>query len=199
HPRELAIAHPADVAYAVLGAKIQLDPPARDPHVAVAQGGQSEGVVLRGVLRVAHPRERVFHQAHDGGEDLLPRQVRQTEIGGDAAADRRQRLAELEHVLVFRFIPGVSPARVVAILFAPPRVPSRGLEMPILEGADPYVGPCWRNGQSPDAGQLRGIPDYLPLRASIGEASSTPVTGDPRLPIADVPQPCDPGRGDVFG
>lgn len=46
HPRELAIAHLADVADAVLGAKVELDATARDPHMAVAQRGQTERVVL---------------------------------------------------------------------------------------------------------------------------------------------------------
>src|SRR6185312_9838065 len=117
------------------------DAPTHDAHVPVAQGGEAEGVVLHGIFGIADPRQSVLHETHHCSEDLLARQPRPAEIRCEPTADRRQRPSELEHVPVFRLVPDASPSRVIPMLLAATRIPSRRLQMSVLQWADPYVGP----------------------------------------------------------
>ena len=62
-----------------------------------------------------------------------------------------KRVGKLDDVFVLRALSDFAEARVVTILLPPLRISAGRLDMAIRVRADPYVGPCWGNGERPDA------------------------------------------------
>ncbi len=114
---------------AALAAEGEAQHLAVDAHVAPAQRGEAEGVVLARVLVVADADQRAVEQPHHGGEELAPRMVRRAQVALDALAQQRQHLAELEHVAELRVVARLAVRRVIAVLLAAARVARRGLDV----------------------------------------------------------------------
>src|SRR5215212_839104 len=77
HPRDIArhaaIAHVDLVRLAALATEGEVHRRSGDVDVVVAQGRQSVGVVVAGILRVADSDQRLVEQAHRDGEGLFTR------------------------------------------------------------------------------------------------------------------------------
>lgn len=82
----------------------------------------------------------------------------------------------------------------VAILLAASRVASGGLQMTVLYGADPHIGPRGRNHQRPNAGEGLRAANAPALHVEIDEAFAVRLLADARPFIAHVTQACL-GRG----
>ncbi len=102
-----------------------------DLGVAVAHRCQAVGPVLLRVLVVADADQRCLQQPDDQRQDLLPRQPVAPQVGLDALADARQRLAEGNHVLILVGIANLAPLRVIAVLLASLRIASGRLDVAI--------------------------------------------------------------------
>ena len=161
--------------------------------MAVAQGGQPEGVVLPPVFGVSDAQEAAVEDSDDGGHHLLARHAVPRQVAADALAQAWQRPPEVEHPAVLGLIPNLAPALVVAVLLAAPGVTSGGLQVPARIGTDPDVGPGRRDGKGQDPSPRRGV-DRLAIRAEEDEAAARAAAPDPGPRVAYVAQPCGPGR-----
>src|SRR6478672_11354263 len=91
-------------------------------------------------------------------------------------------------MLVFVFVPGFAPERVVAVLLAAPGITPGNLHMAIRIGADPDLVPRRRDDQRLDASQSRLVPDGPSRGIDISEASAQALAPDSRFCVAYVAQ-----------
>src|SRR5207245_10227871 len=150
HPRNRPVSHPDGDLDAALALEKKADSGAPDVDVSVAQRGQPERVVLPGVFLVADPEVRGLEQADDGRHDLILRQPVTSQITRDAPPEVGQDLSEAGHAVEFVGVTGLAPARVLAMLLAPPGVPPGCLQMAARAGRDPDVIPRGRSRKRPN-------------------------------------------------
>src|ERR1700733_552619 len=105
------------------------------------------------------------------------------------AAQVRQCLAKGLHAIKLAVVAQLSPARVIAILFALSGIAAGGLQMPTWIGTDPYIDIGRWNRQCADALQLLAVPDVPAIDIAIAEALAMSQPTDAGLCIADVDQP----------
>ena len=160
---------------------LEQEPDRRAFHVdvAVTQRRQSEGLVLLGVLLVADARERRLEKADDRGHDLLLRQAGPAQVACDASANAREHAPEPRHAAELVGVTSLPPPRVVAVLLAAPRVPSRRLKVTARSRRDPHVLPRRRDDEGADPFERRGVTHQLPVRVAIFERPSPAHTPDP--------------------
>ena len=126
-----------------------------DLHVRVAQGGQPVALVLLGVIDIADADERVFQEMDDRRQNLFARQTPQAHVLVDGFADRRKRLREGKHVLVFRALAHFAESRVIAVLLAPLGIPAGRLNVAVGFRRDPHIRIGRRDGELADPLQRR--------------------------------------------
>ena len=186
----------ADLQHPLL-ARLALEPEAQarslDADVPVAEGGEAEALVVAGVGGVADADQRGVEQPDDGGDHLLAPEPAAAEIGLDGAAQPRQRAGEVDQVGVFHLVAAGGPAVVVAVLLAAAGVLAGRLQVAVVAGGDPDVGPGRRHRQRGDAVEDRGIGDGAAVRPDVGEAAAGAAAADARLGVAAV------GQRDVAG
>ena len=117
---------------AALAAKIKLNLRTAHGDMPIAKCGQTEGVVLLGVLLVPDSDKGRLQQANDRREDFAARQLPCLEITCDAAANPWQSLTKGGHSVILRFIACFSPLRMIAVLLSPTRIASDRLKMAFL-------------------------------------------------------------------
>ena len=117
------------------------------------------------------------------------------EIRVAAFADPGQDLREVDESLELGVVATRSPALVVAILLAPPRVAPGGLQVPGGVGTDPDVGPRRRDGQLPDPPQDRPVVDRRPIGRPVAEPAPGPAPFDPGSRIGRVAESRGASRG----
>ncbi len=103
--------------------------------------------MVRAVLVVAHPDQRLLQQLNDRGEDFLFRQTLTTQIRVGASPYGRKDQREADQTVVLRLVAHFAPAGMISILLPSARVAARCLKMTSLIGTDPDVFPGWRNHQ----------------------------------------------------
>ena len=182
------------VLLATLAAKGESDLGADDVDVPVAQRGQPVGPVLLAVLIIPDADSRIFQQADDAREHLLPRQSGSFEVAVRLFADLRQRLGKGEHAVVLDRVADLAPMRVVAILLAAPRVASGRLQVATRVGTDPDIAPGGRDGEPLDPVDRLRVSDGAAVRIQIGEPLPHPLPPDSRRLVGHVAQPRGPGR-----
>ena len=123
---------------------------------------------------------------HDGRQHLVARQARQRHLRIDALAHRRQCLGELHQPLVLGAVAHGNEIDVIAVLLAPLGIAAGRLQMAVLAGADPHVGPGRRNGERSDARHGIGIAHRLAAAVEIGEAGAALLPAYPRLAIIHI-------------
>ena len=74
---------------------------------------------MSGVFLVAHADERGLEESDNGGGDLAAAQAGRSQVAPHAGAQSGQRAGEFEHPAVLAPVAHFTPARVVAVLFAP--------------------------------------------------------------------------------
>ena len=184
---------------AALAAEGEADGGALDLGVAVAQGGQAEGVVGARVLLVADADERGLQQPHHRGQHLLARQPLAAEVaprpaGAAPAAPRRRRSCGRTWSRRGRRASGV-----VAVLLAAAGVAAGGLEVAVRRAGRSRrrSRPAgWRASRSAAArrGRARGA-----VRQEVGEALAAPPAADAGSAVADVAQARGAGAGGRIG
>ena len=131
-----------------LAAEAEVDGVAFDGDVFVLDGGEAEGVVGAGVFFVADADEGFFEELDHGGEDFFAGEAGVLEVAGGGAADFGECFAEGDEAVEFCFIAGgCCPLGVVAVLFAVAGVFAGGLDVALVGGADPDVGPGGGDGE----------------------------------------------------
>src|SRR5207253_8550483 len=93
------------------------------------------------------------------------------EIGADAAAEGRQRLAELDDALELLLLARGAEPGVVEVLRAPLLVHADGLQRRGVAAGDAYVLPRRRDAQHGDASERLLVFDRLAVRGAVREAS----------------------------
>src|SRR5207237_5162450 len=119
--------------FSTLAAKLKVQLRPFDLHMLAAQGSQAKGLVFFGIFFVADADKAYLEEFNHRGQHFISRQAGQLEISCHATANPRERVGEGDHVKIFGFIAHFTPALVVAMLLAPARVSSGGLEMTIRE------------------------------------------------------------------
>ena len=174
---------------AALAAKTEAQLRRPDLHVPILERGQAERLVGARILLVADANERGFEQPGHGREHLLPRQPGPPQIGRDPPAQPRQRVSERDHARVLGAVALLAPARVIAVLLAPARVPPRRLQVALGKGTDPDVTPGGRHGELANALQRRRVADDVAGRI-LDREGIDPATPLPHLLAqAAPPQP----------
>jgi hypothetical protein len=180
---------------AALAAEFELDLAAVDADVAVAQRRQAEGFVGARVLLVPDPHHGRLQQVDDRRQHFFARQAGQFQGAVDFGADRGQRLAEVDHALVFRLVAHAAPFRMVAVLLASARVAARGLQVAVGLRADPDIGPGRGNHERLDALERGFVRDRLALGREVAEAILARFAPDAGLVVVDVAQAGSLGGG----
>ncbi len=147
-------------------------------HMAALQGGEAEGVVLAQVGFIADTDQALFQEADDGCEDLLPGEAAPAEIGGNAAAENRQDLGEMQDMGKLDLIAEGGPVGMIEILLAPPGVAAGRLQMSPRRGADPDLAPGRWNDQGSDALQGLRIANSRSIRRQVPEPHAAPAPAD---------------------
>jgi len=186
--RELRVVHGDAVELAALAAELEFHARAAHLHVAVAHGGEAEGVVLLGIALVADANRGALEEPHDERQHLAARQPGKGDVGARLAADARQRLGEFHQMVELVGVAHLSPARVVAVLLAAARVAARDLEMSALVAADPHVGPRGRNHEEPDALERRLVGDAPAFRVEVLERLAAGLAHVALLAVARIAQ-----------
>jgi len=166
---------------------------ALDRHVPVAERGQPEAAIQPRIVGIADPDERGIEKVNDGRDDLPEGQAGTSHIALHAASDRRQRMGEVEDVLVFRGVADLEEIRMVAVLLAALRITARGLDVAVRVGADPDIGPGRRHGQPSDSCLRLPIADRATVRIAIGEALAARDAADAGFVVRDMGKPSAAG------
>src|SRR5690606_38948125 len=117
------------------------------------------------------------------------------EIAGDALSDPGQDLAECDHAFVLRLIAHGAPVGMVTILFAVSGIAAGGLDVAVVVGADPNVGPGRRNGEAADAAERALVPDYPAVGSAVAETVLHRFASNAGPVVAHVAQSGGAGGG----
>src|SRR5689334_3794291 len=104
------------LAAAALAAEVEAQPVTLGLDVMRAQCGQAIGTVAARVLLVTDAYQGAVEQTHHSGKHLFARQSWQPQIACDAAAQRRQHLAERSDAREFLRVTPMAPTCVIAVL-----------------------------------------------------------------------------------
>ena len=110
------------------------------------------------------------------------------EVALHDAAQSRQRLGELEHLVELLLVAPRAPVGVVQVLLAPGGVDSRRLQVTARVHADPHVLPRGRDRQLADAGERLLVVDALSVGIEELEPAPAPPARDARLRTIDSSQ-----------
>ena len=154
--------------HAAFGAKMKMD--RLSPHVRmpILHRRQAKGMILPRIFVVADSYQRRFEQPDDGGQNLLARQPGAAQIAAHAPANPRQRLAELQQIVVLAHPADGIPARMIAVLLPAFGIAAGGLEMGRGIRGNPHVGPSRRDGQRANASESSGVFDRASRGVEIG-------------------------------
>ena len=157
-------------------------------HVMVAQRRQPVRFVRPRILFVADAQQRFVEQADDRGEHLVLRQPGQGEILLQSTPQPRQLRAELDHARELAVVARFAPLRVIAILLALPRIPTRRLQVSARLAANPHVRISGRNRELADSIE-RAWSLYRPaVRPEIVEVRPAALAADAGLGVGNVEQ-----------
>jgi len=120
--------------------------------------------------------------------DLLARQAGQRQVAAQPSPQPGQRLPERDQAHELAAIAEDAPARVVAILLAPPRVAAGRLQVTARIAADPHLGVGRRHRQRADARQLCGVADPCAVGIEVDEARPAAPAADTGRVVAHVDQ-----------
>ena len=188
-PRDAPVADLHAMQLAALAAELELEARAGDADVAVAHRREAERPVRARVLLVADPHERRLEQPHERREDLLARHAGEREVASHPPAQRRERAREVDQLVVLRLVADLAPARVVAVLLAPPRVTSDGLDVAAGRRADAHVRPRRRDRECADSFEIGASAQGTAGGPAVAEPPSRPHPPDGGSLIRDVAQP----------
>src|SRR5581483_3752861 len=143
----------------------------------------------------ADAEEAEVQQTHRARQHAVAVEVRPGQPLGALAPDCGESAGELEHVVELLAVAPLPPGRVVQVLPAPGGVGAHGLQMAVLVGADPYVGPRRRDGQRPDAGDRLSFGNARPVAVQIHEPSAGLAARETRVVAGHTAQT---GHGQTF-
>ena len=108
-------------------------------------------MIASSIFRITNANQGSIEERHDGRQYLLARQAWQRQHTVNAIADFGKGFPEICHAVKFRLIPDPPPERMIAVLLAASRIPSRSLYVSLGKWTYPNVAPGRRNGQALDA------------------------------------------------
>src|SRR5581483_8923433 len=184
-----------DAPLAALGDEVERHHVALDADVSLADRRQPVVLVLLGVALGADAEEAEVQQTHRARQHAVAVEVRPGQPLGALAPDCGESAGELEHVVELLAVAPLPPGRVVQVLPAPGGVGAHGLQMAVLVGADPYVGPRRRDGQRPDAGDRLSFGNARPVAVQIHEPSAGLAARETRVVAGHTAQT---GHGQTF-
>jgi hypothetical protein len=82
----------------------------------------------------------------------------------------RESICKLDDMLVLGTFSDFTEAGMVAVLLSPLGISAGRLNMAVREWADPYAGPCGRNGEGLDASENVGLFQCSPVRSQVSES-----------------------------
>src|SRR6187397_2345645 len=97
--------------------------------------------------------------------------------------------------MIFRLVPDLTPARMIAILLAPPRIAPDRLQVPAGIGTDPYVPPCRWNDQGSDAVKDCLFANRFAVRPDVLERIRPAKAADAGTCVGGVAKTRFPGGG----
>ena len=171
---------------AALAPKAEVHVRADHFNMSVSQGCQAEGAVLLSILLIANSDSGLLEQPDNRRQHLLSRHAGPFQVAVGPLADLWQGRGKGHHPVVLDGIANLAPAQVIAVLFAPPGVAPRRLQMAVRVGADPDIGPGRRHGQAFDPPDRIPVIDGAALAGAIHEALPGALPADPRTQIRDV-------------
>src|SRR5438046_4368157 len=104
----------------------------------------------------------------------------------DASTYGGQRFTKGDHTVIFCLVAHFTPARMIAILFAPFGIASSRLDMSIGYWTYPYFGPGGRDTQRANTLQDFLVMNRLSIEADVAEVFSNALAPDARGGVADV-------------
>ena len=161
-----------------LAAELEAQRRSVDLRVLVAHRRQTERMIVAGVLLVADPDQRLLEQLHDRREHLLPRQPRLLQIGARAASNAWKHPRERHEAFVLGFVTRLTPARMVAVLFASARVAARRLNVAAGVGTDPHVRPRRRDDDRSDSLEFGATGNRAPVGSDVAKSVPAPEPAD---------------------
>src|SRR5579859_2111714 len=156
--------------------------------MAATQGGQSIRVVLAHIFLVPHANERGIEQAHNRRQHFYIGQARQRKVARNSLADSWKRLTKGDHAIILGLVAHLSPARMIAVLFAPFGIPPGCLKVSFRRRAYPHIFPCRRYADFLNAFQLSRVMNRLAIQSHIAEVFPHALAPYPRLSIAHITQ-----------
>src|SRR5438105_10580734 len=112
----------------------------------------------------------------------------QCQVFGDTFADCGQCFTKVNHATIFRLVPHLAPAMMVAVLLTPFRVTPRRLNVSIWPGAYPYIGPGRWYTERANTLQLFLVVYWFAIKADITKVFTSSLTPYARAGITDVAQ-----------
>jgi len=174
--------------HAAFRAKVERHSLAAHLYVMIPERRQAVRMIRPRVLVVADTDQRLLEQADDGGEDALAGERRPFHVGRHPAANARQRRAELDEMVVLRFITRGAPRGVVAVLLASARVAAGRLNVTVVGRTNPDVRPRRRNRECVDAIERRRVADHATRGGDVRETRPGTAATNARPFVGDVPE-----------
>src|ERR1700722_9445834 len=169
---------------------MEMDAGPVDIRMAIPQRRQAEGFVGLHIFFVAHSNTCLIQQARNRRDYFTLRQAAPRQILIHARANFRQSGAEGGHTVELRLVAHLAIVRMIAVLFAPPRIASNRLNMAVLEWANPYVLPSRRDHQRMNSLQRRLVANRFRVWSKVDETFPTALPGDTRLFAGHIAEMC---------
>ncbi|KAG1433533.1 hypothetical protein G6F57_022078 [Rhizopus arrhizus] len=149
--------------------------------MAVAQCGQSERAVLLCVGFIAGPHQGVGQQRDHHRQHFFPGETRPLEIARQPPPQRGDGLAKGDDAVELAGVALLRPVGVVAVLLAPTRIATGGLQVAVGVRADPHGSVGRRDGQRADAVQGGGIAHRVAVGIAVAESLAGAAAADAGL------------------
>ena len=136
---------------AALSLEVELKCVPGDANVPVSHRRQPERSVVARIFLVPNANVCRFEQANHDCKHMFARVRCRGQIDVDSFPDSWKECAEFKHPIELGFVAHRLPARMVAILFATTRIPTRGLNVTGRIRRDPHILPGGWNCQCRNA------------------------------------------------
>jgi hypothetical protein len=163
----------------VLAGIADLELPADEGRVPVAQSGGAEAFVLFRIFFIADAHVGLEDQAHDCGDDRFGPKLAAGDIPLDPLAELRQRAAECGQPLIFAGLPLGPEIGMISILLPPPVVEADRLDVAIWIRAEPAALVSGREADPVQPVDRLALGDSAAVRREILEVAAAPFAGDP--------------------
>src|SRR5690606_7479167 len=146
-------------------------------YMLISQGGKAVGSVFPLIVHVPHPDQGFLHDSQGNGGNFVFIQRTFSEIAVDLPPDARKLFSEFKQIVVFVFLPGFFPVRMVNVLLPSPAIDAGSLQVSVGIRTDPDFGPGGRYHQGGNPATCFLIPDPFAFFIEIGETRRFSLLG----------------------